>query len=299
MAEEIDNETLQAQIDLSMSFAQNLVSSWVKPARKSAKNSSRALEAELKDYMRRPPRLGVGAPIPEVASSSRETERLKSHLASKGKKRTRDDDADAVVPKQLSDNEEESRGATIKKKARIDPFEAHGKKKKKEAIELPKPPVHEQKPPVKQTPPVLVGSEDVLGASEPPSPTLSPSKRVKKKKHKNKDHATETDSLPGPSKGLPDENVVVVLSIPPSGEDFEPPTAEVVDISLITAASPTSPSHRLQSTMLKGPILNLNGPPTDDESAEEGEPDTPLASPKKKRRRRRKKKSLPGGQHSL
>lgn len=54
--EEIDNETLQAQIDLSLSFAQNLVSSWVKPALKPTKNSSRALEAELKEYMRRPPR---------------------------------------------------------------------------------------------------------------------------------------------------------------------------------------------------------------------------------------------------
>lgn len=56
MEEDIDNETLQAQIDLSLSFAQNLVASWVKPSNKPSKNSSRALEAELKEYMRRPPR---------------------------------------------------------------------------------------------------------------------------------------------------------------------------------------------------------------------------------------------------
>lgn len=56
MEEDIDNETLQAQIDLSLSFAQNLVSSWVKPAKNPTKNSSRALEAELKEIMRRPPR---------------------------------------------------------------------------------------------------------------------------------------------------------------------------------------------------------------------------------------------------
>jgi hypothetical protein len=56
MEEDIDTEALQAQIDLSLSYAQNLVSSWVKPSTKPTKNSSRALEAELKEYMRRPPR---------------------------------------------------------------------------------------------------------------------------------------------------------------------------------------------------------------------------------------------------
>jgi hypothetical protein len=53
--DEIDTEALQAQIDLSMSFAQNLVSSWVKPSSKIT-NRSRDVEDELKEYMRRPPR---------------------------------------------------------------------------------------------------------------------------------------------------------------------------------------------------------------------------------------------------
>jgi hypothetical protein len=52
----IDMETLQAQIDMSMAFAQNLVSSWVKPFRKLPSRSNRDMEAELKEYMRRPPR---------------------------------------------------------------------------------------------------------------------------------------------------------------------------------------------------------------------------------------------------
>lgn len=61
MAEEddLDTEALQAQIDLSMSFAQNLVASWMKPstsASTSKKSSSQNLEDELKDYMRRPAR---------------------------------------------------------------------------------------------------------------------------------------------------------------------------------------------------------------------------------------------------
>lgn len=54
----IDLEALQAQIDISMSFAQNMVSSWVKPSHKLPK-SSRDTEAELKEYMRRPPRYNL------------------------------------------------------------------------------------------------------------------------------------------------------------------------------------------------------------------------------------------------
>jgi len=53
--DEIDTEALQAQIDLSMSFAENLVSSWVKTSRK-LPSRSRDVEAELREYMRRPPR---------------------------------------------------------------------------------------------------------------------------------------------------------------------------------------------------------------------------------------------------
>jgi hypothetical protein len=51
--DEIDTEALQAQIDLSMSFAQNLVSSWIKPSRKLS-SRSRDVEGELKEHMRRP-----------------------------------------------------------------------------------------------------------------------------------------------------------------------------------------------------------------------------------------------------
>ncbi|KAJ7490381.1 hypothetical protein B0H11DRAFT_2229282 [Mycena galericulata] len=304
MAEEdIDNETLQAQIDLSLSFAQNLVSSWVKPASKPTKNSSRVLEAELKEYMRRPPRLGVGAPIPEAASSSRETERLKSHLSGKGSKRARGDDDEAVA-KQLSDNEEESRGASVKKKARIDPFEAHRKKKKKEingnstpGVTLPPP---DQDPLAKES--VKVVSEDNLASAESLSPPISPSKRRKKKKHKNRDHLESTvdpESIPrlsnAPSDNANDSTTALSIS-----EVCESPASKVIDISLVssTPVSPTSPSRRVQSDLLKGPILNLTGPPTDDESGEEGEPGNPPASPKKKRRKRKKKKSSMGAPHS-
>lgn len=52
----LDPEALQAQIDLSMSFAQDLVSSWLDPSKFSKSSRKQDLEKELTDYMRRPPR---------------------------------------------------------------------------------------------------------------------------------------------------------------------------------------------------------------------------------------------------
>ena len=54
----IDVETLQAQIDLSMSFANNLVSSWVEPHRIPRNPLKKDLEKELSEYMHRPARHG-------------------------------------------------------------------------------------------------------------------------------------------------------------------------------------------------------------------------------------------------
>jgi len=52
----IDTEALQAQIDLSMSFAQSLVSSWMEPHKLPTSSRNRDLEKELSEYMKRPPR---------------------------------------------------------------------------------------------------------------------------------------------------------------------------------------------------------------------------------------------------
>jgi len=52
----IDAEALQAQIDLSMSFAQSLVSSWLEPQEFPASSRNRDLEKDLTEYMKRPPR---------------------------------------------------------------------------------------------------------------------------------------------------------------------------------------------------------------------------------------------------
>ena len=55
---DIDTETLQAQIDLSMAYAQNLIASWLPTSGPMTQSSSRAAEteAELQALLRRPPR---------------------------------------------------------------------------------------------------------------------------------------------------------------------------------------------------------------------------------------------------
>lgn len=145
-----------------------------------------------------------------AATSSRDTQRLKSHLS--GKKRARGDDDEAA--KQISDNEEDSRGASVKKKMRIDPFEASSKKKKKEAKVSPPPrstpPPPKEKPEVNKKPSIEQALSGDVSPPEPSSPPLSSSKK-KKKKHKNKNQ-TPTDSEPllGPNKvpyGLASSNV--------------------------------------------------------------------------------------------
>lgn len=52
----IDPEALQAQIDLSMSFAQNLVSSWIRPQQLPPSSRRKDLEKEITEYIKRPPR---------------------------------------------------------------------------------------------------------------------------------------------------------------------------------------------------------------------------------------------------
>jgi hypothetical protein len=140
----IDVETLQAQIDLSMSLANNLVSSWIEPHRIPRNSPKKDLEKEISEYMQRPARhdllvlpkinaeriarLGVGASIPDGYNSA--STRLKGKLA--GTKHSREEDED-IASQQASDTERESRTIAIKTKSKYDPFDVvHGKKKKKE-----------------------------------------------------------------------------------------------------------------------------------------------------------------------
>lgn len=56
--DDIDLETLQARIDMSMAFTDNLVSSWMQASKGklAPSRSNRDDEKEIEEYMRRPPR---------------------------------------------------------------------------------------------------------------------------------------------------------------------------------------------------------------------------------------------------
>ncbi|KAH0839945.1 hypothetical protein J3R83DRAFT_900 [Lanmaoa asiatica] len=127
-------ESLQAQIDMSMSFAHNLVTSWIKPThlaqlRSSGMNATQVLEEEL----RRPPRystvlLGVGASIPTGQPLAHEASKLKHRLGKNGAKN------EGAVKSQPQDSsrsdDEEHKGRPAKRKPKVDPFGHEGSKKK-------------------------------------------------------------------------------------------------------------------------------------------------------------------------
>lgn len=151
--EDIDNETLQATVDASLAYVNDLVSSWMKPSN-TPSSSRRDVEKEIEELMRRPPRfaapvvlfcgfdffyrLGVGAKPPESTDvSGRDALRLKGRLVDR--KRGREEDTTTNI-KTPSDDEDESRAGAIKKKPRLDPFDGAGKKKKKQKAPTPSEP---------------------------------------------------------------------------------------------------------------------------------------------------------------
>ena len=54
--DEMDLETLQAQIDMSMAFTNSLVSGWMKVSKAKLPSARTNDDMELEDYMRRPQR---------------------------------------------------------------------------------------------------------------------------------------------------------------------------------------------------------------------------------------------------
>ncbi|KAJ8507655.1 hypothetical protein ONZ45_g9980 [Pleurotus djamor] len=120
----IDAETLQARIDMSMSFAHDLVTSWIKPSNL-APRSTRNIEEELKEHMRRPPRLGVGAKFTEATSTAKDAAMLKQRLTSTkgGKKRAIEEVGQPTSVEDSDSDGEESRAHAIRKKVKINPQE--------------------------------------------------------------------------------------------------------------------------------------------------------------------------------
>ncbi|XP_006460324.1 hypothetical protein AGABI2DRAFT_117282 [Agaricus bisporus var. bisporus H97] len=259
----VDLQDLQAQIDLSMSFAQNLVTSWVEPTRFSRSGRQADLETEIKEYMRRPARLGVGAPIPETQSLAREAARLKNKLEG-GKKRQREpkDVESTVLP---SDDEEESRTGAIKKRARQDPFNPAQKKAKNKIV---------KGGPATQTKPVTAHTSSQL------QPTIAVDQSAPAPISANS--STIGDRIPSAvSKisGAPLKSQTQSAPIPASAK-----LTKLIDNSP-TAIPLLSPGHSAE--LFNRPLLNLGVSPNEDDA----EIEKANTSPRKKRKRRKKKKS--------
>lgn len=286
----IDTEALQAQIDLSMSFAQTLVSSWLKPQKASTFSRKRNFEEELRDHMHRPPRLGVGAPIPDTQAGSREIARLRGQLA--GKKRGRDEDVDHTKP-QGSDVEEESRTGTIKRKIREDPFDVvHGKKKKKtngkaNGVLTPSPAlvvtIESSQPETEET----ISNQANGIAGEPinvPSPKSGAKPQHSSPKEGGFNLRVISSSTTPPSSSSNPSNQLKLSSTPKSRLAVTEPVLSM----LSTIPAPTSRVH-LPPQILNESLLNLKPLLSEAESDDALPATSSSTSPRKKRKRRKKK----------
>ncbi|KAH9159990.1 hypothetical protein EDB89DRAFT_2042565 [Lactarius sanguifluus] len=310
---DIDTETLQAQIDLAMAQAQNLIASWLPASSGSlTQSSSRAAEAEaeLQALLRRPPRLGVGAPLPESHAPAQV--RLVQKLQG-GKKRAQETTngvhAEVVGVKKNEEGEEESsaeesRVGTIRKRTIIDPFDAAGKKGKKRRKEVEE--MKEATDGAAQAVDHMVideGTTDAFGTTAEPTP-----KKKKKRKRKSllPEGAVTVELNGGPrsanTHNAQDEGPLTQppLDTPGGKKPLRDGASEASDTNQhlvaapgIGATSPTSPQSlsdfpiQQYPTLPFPPILNLTGPPS-------MAPEDTENHPHKKRRRKRKKKRPAG-----
>jgi hypothetical protein len=254
---DIDTETLQAQIDLAMAQAQNLIASWLPGSSGSlTQSSSRTAEAEaeLQAILRRPPRyvaipslfyfaelrprLGVGAPLPETHAPAQA--RLVQKLQG-GKKRTREieNGVHAGVKKKEDEMEEssaeESRVGTTRKRTIVDPFDVAGKKKKKRRKET-----DETAQADGQT-----AHESATDASMVPTP--------KKKKRKKKNHLPEGQGIEehdGEPQAAHTHNAIaaqVVEGKKPLRQEFQDGASEASDTGMLWLVFQRSELIRIQT----------------------------------------------------
>ncbi|KAL1735957.1 hypothetical protein EV714DRAFT_199254 [Schizophyllum commune] len=312
-----------------MSFADSLVSSWLKPASGKLQRTHKDYENELKEHMRRPARLGVGASVPQAASLTREQVKLKHALT--GKKRVHDDD-EVGGARGDDDDDMESRGKAVQKRARLDPFSTT--KKRKKGVETQAKAgasTQEQAATSPKKAPTKEGESEQAAAPSAPAPTKdtpvdddvqSPScegsvgtsnTTPKKKKKKNRGNAeamssqasgssVSSSNLAGPSvaiNGVPSSQKKGADSAPHKQNRTASPTpatppSPTKTKPLLSVSSPAVKKRGPDTDILKQPILNLDGPPPSDESEVDDEKPEATAAPSSKKRRRRRKKKKNG-----
>ncbi|KIY49397.1 hypothetical protein FISHEDRAFT_58296 [Fistulina hepatica ATCC 64428] len=267
---DIDTDALQAQIDLSMALASDLVSSWIKPTSKLVQKSrTSTTDVDLKEYMRRPPRLGVGASVPEGSSATlaRDGAKLKQTIV--GRKSAEQKDfkrgTDAV-----EEEEEERKGGDLqpRKKAKYDPFDMQSYKKDKKKAQA--------------TP---AADEDVVARSltqtSPPAPFPN---------HSNGKDFSSTEYKTFLNK----QKTAALSDIPsqPSSPSRATNNADVDSPISSVGCSTTQSTPKKEKPPSSTAVLNLDRPPAD-QAADNGT-DGSLKAKKRRKRKKRKKHGVHG-----
>ncbi|KAH6915068.1 hypothetical protein BKA70DRAFT_564763 [Coprinopsis sp. MPI-PUGE-AT-0042] len=292
--DQVNVQDLQAQIDLSMSFAQSLAASWIKPRRNAASSSSRRkeLESEIWEAAKRPSRLGVGTSVSQVAQhTSREAARLKGQLV--GKRRSREDEEPQTKKPGNGDDDDrddESRARAITKKVKIDPFDVSSKKKKKQSLQvmgngsssLGAHPATEKSPSSSRSGEKAKAGEDTAISFKPFEAKWDASTKSQASTSLLKVDPNHTEAQ-GKGKG---KSATRLDTLSPS-EDAPSTQEEHPKAGYLSLVTPLSPDTKLPPELLKRPLLNLS----DHSGSEDDSPENPsVSSPKKKRKRRKKKK---------
>ncbi|KAF8663441.1 hypothetical protein AX16_001011 [Volvariella volvacea WC 439] len=276
---EINTEALQAQIDLSMSVVHGMISSWVKSPPGAQNHSTKGVDEELREYMKRPSRLGVGAAITESSAITREAARLKVRLVDReAHKRPREGSAQSTA---WEADDEESRASAIKKKPRINTFPGAKSKKKGESNSL-----------------VVVPSIDARSTNN--AETVDGALSQGGEQHQVQTAGAEHEG----GQGIEEPNANTPESTNPSPSNHSPSPDHSNDI-ILTAnqqgstldntnydVSSDAPLHAHaipdKALNIQTPLLNLDGPIS--VSGVDGNEKGPYAGETKKKRKRRKKK---------
>lgn len=292
--DEIDSEALQAQIDLSMSFAHNLVTSWIQTTQLAQPHPGIS-EAEriLKEELRRPSRLGVGAPVPVANFASRDAAKLRHRLAKTADKAL----ASSEKPPQSDrkSDEEEEKGKPAKRAKRNDPFTMPGLKKRRKVddssnkLSKPEPSrptngtyLHDDEQVRQKTRTETISREQSIHVTSLPSAGATPAKP-----------ATATFS-PTTQSSIPrSEDLIPSRGCAKGGDEstIPAPDTDIGSTGNCPTSSPVPTQHSVSSKPARFSLLNLDGPP---DPQEFGNSATPNTSKKQRRRRKKKKNAMMG-----
>ncbi|KAL4076140.1 hypothetical protein V8B97DRAFT_1924035 [Scleroderma yunnanense] len=292
--DDIDPETLQAQIDMSMSFAHSLATSWIQTGNVARHSGITDMERMLHEELRRPPRLGVGAPIPASTSMDRDTSKLRHRLTKPAGIIT--SSSEAPLRSELkSDDEEEAKGKSMKRSRKIDPFErGHGKRRKVDNSTK----IHNH---------MISGKDGKVALKEvtrkvSPSINNKPATPVKTAMNATAGDSLQRSDSPSPPKAVrictQDSNDTSMDALVPSANPAIPvPKSALTPYAQRLGDCPSlsrvSGQHSVASKQASVSLLNLDGPP--EVSEQVGNPGSPIISKKQRRRRKKKKKVIGTG----